>query len=146
MPELWHCCVYLSLAKIKMHFPDVLGFPFQLATSITTLPVSQHGFGFSLITRINTGLSIEGLFRDLNHHILAYQSMALITQADWTCKKNGCVNPLDGISLQKDHLRWIESIPANWIIAQRWWILFLSFSEKQTSHTLLEVKSPYHML
>ena len=23
MPELWHCCVYLSLAKIKMRFPDV---------------------------------------------------------------------------------------------------------------------------
>ena len=25
MPELWHCCVYLSLAKIKMRFPDELG-------------------------------------------------------------------------------------------------------------------------
>ena len=23
MPELWHCCVYLSLAEIKMRFPDV---------------------------------------------------------------------------------------------------------------------------
>ena len=24
MPELWHCCVYLSLVRIKMRFPDVL--------------------------------------------------------------------------------------------------------------------------
>ena len=24
MPELWHCCVYLSLAKIKMRFPDAV--------------------------------------------------------------------------------------------------------------------------
>jgi len=23
MPELWHCCVYLSLVRIKMRFPDV---------------------------------------------------------------------------------------------------------------------------
>jgi len=22
MPELWHCCVYLSLVRIKMRFPD----------------------------------------------------------------------------------------------------------------------------
>jgi hypothetical protein len=86
---------------------------------MATLPVSQHGFGFPSIARINTGLSIEGLLRDLSHHIPAYRSMALITRADWTCEKNGCVNPLDGIGLQKDHLHRIKSIPANWIIAQK---------------------------
>ena len=106
-----------SLIMRKAH--DALGFPFQPTTNIATLPVAQHGFGFPSIVRINAGLAIEGLSRDLNHHIPAYRTMALITKMDWTCEKCGCVNPLDGQGLHKDCTRQIKSIPASWIIAQR---------------------------
>jgi len=106
-----------KLIMRKVH--DALGFPFQPSTDIATLPVAQHGFGFPSIMRLNAGLSIEGLSRDLNHHIPAYRTMALITRADWMCEKAGCINPLDGIGLQKDYIRQMKSIPANWIIAQK---------------------------
>lgn len=59
-----------SLVMRKVH--DVLGFPFQPSTTIATLPVAQHGFGFPSVARINAGLSIEGLSHNLNHHIPAY--------------------------------------------------------------------------
>jgi hypothetical protein len=117
----------------KVH--KTLGFPFQPTTDIATLPTAQHGFGFPSIARINAGLAIEGLQRDLNHHIPAYRNMALITKADWTCEKNQCMNPLDGIGLRKDFTRQVKSIPANWIIAQCMMCsLSLSLRETDQSH------------
>ncbi|KAF8157253.1 hypothetical protein B0H34DRAFT_798547 [Crassisporium funariophilum] len=65
----------------KVH--NTLGFPFQPTTGIATLPVANHGFGFPSIARINAGLAIEGLSRDLNHHIPAYpgrRNQQIITQ------------------------------------------------------------------
>ena len=123
-----------SLIMRKAH--DVLGFPFQPTTNIATLPVAQHGFGFPSIVRINAGLAIEGLSRDLNHHIPAYRTMALITKMDWTCEKCGCVNPLDGPGLHKDCTRQIKSIPASWIIAQRMMRL-TSLSLKETDQSYI---------
>jgi len=54
----------------KVH--DALGFPFIPSTSIATLPVSYHGFNFPSIARINAGIVVNGVSRDLNHHIRSY--------------------------------------------------------------------------
>jgi hypothetical protein len=109
-----------TLDKLIMHkVHDVLGFPFHPNTEIATLPVSNHGFGFPSIARINAGLAVEGLSRDLNHHIPAYRKMALITRADWICEKAGCINPIDGKGLEKDFTRQTKSIPSSWIEAQK---------------------------
>jgi hypothetical protein len=98
---------------------DVLGFPFHPNTTIATLPVSSHGFGFPSIARINAGLAVEGLSCNLNHYIPAYRKMALITRADWICEKAGCINPIDGKGLKKDFTRQAKSIPSSWIEAQK---------------------------
>ena len=97
------------------------GFPWIFNTEIATLPVSLHGFEFPSIRRINASIAVDGLSRDLNHHIPAYRSMALITLADWTCLINDCVNPLAQPGINKDFSRRIHfnTIPAAWIIAQK---------------------------
>ncbi len=100
----------------KVH--EALGFPFQPSTEIAMLPVSAHGFGFPSISIINTSLSMEGLQRDLNHHIPAYHDMARITMADWICEKADCLNPIDGSGQQRDFRRQLKQIPASWITAQ----------------------------
>ena len=125
-----------SLIMRKVH--EALGFPFLPSTSIATLPVAQHGFSFPSVSRINAGLSVEGLSRDLNHHIPAYRMMALLTRADWICEKCGCVNPLDGIGLQKDCIRQLKSIPASWIIAQKT-MRSISLSLKETDQSYVPI-------
>ena len=62
----------------------MLGFPYRGNTKILTLPVEHHGMEFPSIAWINMGIVIEGITCDLNHHIPAYQQVALITLADWT--------------------------------------------------------------
>ena len=101
----------------KVH--QCFGFPYCPNTNILTLPISHLGMEFPSIARINTGIAVEGLARDLNHHIPAYRSMARLTLADWTCDINGCVNPLDGRGLAKDFTRYYRKIPASWIFAQK---------------------------
>lgn len=101
----------------KVH--DALGFPFQSSTSIATLPVLYHGFDFPSIARINAGISVNGIIRDLNHHISSYRTMAHITLMDWMCEKNGCIYPLDGSGLQRDFSRQFRAIPAEWITARK---------------------------
>jgi hypothetical protein len=44
---------------------------------VSTLPLAFGGFDFPSLARINAGITIDGLTRDLNHHILAYRMMAL---------------------------------------------------------------------
>jgi hypothetical protein len=95
----------------KVH--NALGFPFHPTTDIATLPISQHGFGFPSIARINAALAIDGLSCDLNHHIPAYRDMAKISLADWTCKKNDCQNLLDGPGLEKDQSHQMKAIPSS---------------------------------
>ncbi|KDR77658.1 hypothetical protein GALMADRAFT_119768 [Galerina marginata CBS 339.88] len=117
----------------KVH--KILGFPFHPNTNIATLPTAQHGLGFPSIARINAGLAVDGLQRDLNHHIPAYRAMALITRTDWICEKNQCLDPLDGIGLQKNYTRQLKSIPAGWITAQHTMHnLSLSLRETDQSH------------
>jgi hypothetical protein len=109
-----------SLDKLiveKVHL--ALGFPFRPSSRIATLPISHHGFDFPSVARINAGIAITGMARDLNHHIRAYQTMAKITMTDWMCEKNGCIYPLDGDGLLKNFSHYARSIPAGWIIAQK---------------------------
>jgi hypothetical protein len=123
-----------SLIMRKAH--EALGFPFQPTTSIATLPVAQHGFGFPSVARINAGLAIDGLSRDLNHHIPAYQTMANITRADWICEKCGCINPLDEKGLEKDCTRQAKSIPTSWIVAQKM-MRSMSLTLKETDQSYI---------
>lgn len=101
----------------KVH--DALGFPFVPSSIIATLPVSRHGFGFPSIARINACLAVEGLMRDLNHHIHAYRTLAKITLADWMCEKSGCLYPLDGKGLRADFSQLYQSVPSAWLTAHR---------------------------
>jgi len=101
----------------KVHL--ALGFPFRPSSRIATLPLLLHGFDFPSIARINAGIAVAGISRDLNHHIRSYQTLAKITMADWMCEKNGCVYPLDGDGLLKGFSHCLRSIPARWIIAQK---------------------------
>ncbi|KAF9530624.1 hypothetical protein CPB83DRAFT_763031, partial [Crepidotus variabilis] len=76
----------------KVH--DKLGLPFQPNSLIALLPIAQHGLGFPSLARINASIAVSGLARDLNHHIPAYRTMAMITLQDWMCDKNNCKYPL----------------------------------------------------
>ncbi|PPR05725.1 hypothetical protein CVT26_008912 [Gymnopilus dilepis] len=101
----------------KIH--KLTGFPYQHNTDIMTLSLSCFGLDFPSITRINACIAIEGLARDLNHHIDTYRKLARITLNDWTCQLNRCVYPLDNIGLARNFTRHLGSIPAEWIIAQK---------------------------
>jgi len=110
----------LSLDKMiasKIHF--ITGFPYSPKTDILTLPVKLNGLDYLSLARINAGIATEGLWRDLNHHIPAYQNMARLTLADWTCAINHCIYPLDGKGLQRDFTGQYRNIPAAWIIAHK---------------------------
>jgi len=143
------CRALLSLQPIKQNdaetldriiigrVHDALGFPFQPSSIIATLPVSLHGFGFPSIARINASLAIDGIMRDLNHHIPAYHTLAKITLTDWMCEKNGCSYPLDGEGLWKDFSRLVHSIPSAWLTAHRTLTnLDLSLRQTDQSHIL----------
>ena len=99
----------------------VSGFPWIFNAEIATLPISLHGFDFPSIRRINASIAVDGIARDLNHHIFAYRTMALITLADWTCTLNNCINPLAEPGINKDFSRrtHFNTIPTAWIIAQK---------------------------
>ncbi|KAJ7314774.1 hypothetical protein DFH08DRAFT_1040952 [Mycena albidolilacea] len=86
--------------RISSRIHGILGMPFAPSSKILTLPVSQRGLGFPSISRINAGIAVDGIARNLNHHITAYRSMARITLAEWTCDINGCgANNPDGNTL-----------------------------------------------
>ncbi|KAJ7185757.1 hypothetical protein C8R46DRAFT_881750 [Mycena filopes] len=123
------CRALLSLQPVKMADAEaldvrlsakihaILGMPFSPNSKILTLPVSLHGLGFPSIARINAGIAVDGLARDLNHHIAAYRSMARITLAEWTCSINNCVHPLDKRGLRRGFTHYYKKIPAAWITA-----------------------------
>jgi hypothetical protein len=124
------CCALISIQPIKnsdallldiqitgkVH--SMLSFPYRDNTEILTLPIEHHGMDFPSIAPINMGMVIKEIARDLNHHILAYQQVALITLADCICTINGCVGPLDGLGLNQNFSQYYKKIPVAWIIAQ----------------------------
>ena len=62
--------------------------------------------------------------------------MARITLMDWTCEKNGCIYPLDGLGLQRDFSRQSRAIPAEWITARKA-MKDLSLSLRQTDQSYI---------
>ncbi|KAJ7189347.1 hypothetical protein GGX14DRAFT_580783 [Mycena pura] len=102
--------------KMKIHMES--GMPFLPNPDILTLPTDLHGLDFPSIARINDGIAIDGLSRDLNHIIPSYRNLARITLADWMCSINGCINPVDADGLSRDFTRYPDRIPFAWIVAQ----------------------------
>lgn len=105
--------------KITAKIHDLLGFPFRPNSDILMLPVKAMGFKFPSIAKINMALAVEGIARDLNHHIYSYQSMARITMADWACSINGCKSPLDDVGIRYNFTRYWSKIPGAWIVGQQ---------------------------
>jgi hypothetical protein len=104
------------LISAKVH--DMLRFPYNPQTNILTLPLSHHGLNFPSIARVNARIAVEGLMRDLNHHIPAYHLVARITYTDWTCRYNNCSQTIDGTGLRRKFTHLYSKIPATWLIAQ----------------------------
>jgi len=106
-----------QLVCTKVH--DLLGFPYHPNTKILTLPLEKHGLDFPSIERINAGIAVEGLMRDLNHHIPAYKTMARITLADWMCEYNKCSSPTDGDGGYRYFSHYYGRIPTTWLVAHK---------------------------
>ncbi|KAJ7457756.1 hypothetical protein FB451DRAFT_970478, partial [Mycena latifolia] len=102
--------------KNKIHMES--GMPFIPNSDVLTLPIDFHGLDFPSIARINDGIAIDGLNRDLNHPITSYRNIARITLADWTCSINNCTSPIDSEGLTRDFVRHANRIPFGWIAAQ----------------------------
>ncbi|KAF8233571.1 hypothetical protein L208DRAFT_1203923, partial [Tricholoma matsutake] len=135
-PILHNDVIHLDQRIMKcMH--DILGFLFCPSSWVSTLPLALGSFDFPSLARINTGIAIDGLAWDINHHIPAYRTMALITLADWTCQINRCIYPLDHEGLSRSFTCFLGSIPAAWIIAQdQMSKLGLSLRQTDQSHLL----------
>ncbi|KAI0369227.1 hypothetical protein BV20DRAFT_1053297 [Pilatotrama ljubarskyi] len=54
------------------HIHDYLGFPFHFSTHLLFAPLSHLGFEFCSLSQLNDAAAIEGLLRDLNHHVPAF--------------------------------------------------------------------------
>jgi hypothetical protein len=140
----------LSLDKIiasKIH--HITGFPYNPNTEILTLLVDMHGLDYPSLARINAGIVTEGLWRDLNHHVPAYQIMVRLTLADWTCSINHCVYPLDGKGLLRDFTGQYRNIPGAWVIAHKIMTTFepkLVLRVTNNSHILRGEVSLTHIL
>ncbi|PBK65559.1 hypothetical protein ARMSODRAFT_851529, partial [Armillaria solidipes] len=104
---------HLIAAKVHEYF----SFPFHFNSSLLSLPLSLHGFDFPSVSHLNRVAAVNGLLRDLNHHIGTFQNMARITLADWTCQLNHCVFPLHGTSLNASFMRHQSSLPFQWRLA-----------------------------
>ncbi|KAG2348417.1 hypothetical protein BDR05DRAFT_835286, partial [Suillus weaverae] len=78
---------------------DYYRFPFHFHSTLLSLPIDLFGMGFPSISCLNDTLALQGMLRDLNHHIPAFRIMAAITLSDWMCSLNHCVYPLDGPSV-----------------------------------------------
>jgi hypothetical protein len=98
---------------------------------------------------VNAGIATEGLWHDLNHHVPAYQNMARLTLADWTCTINHCVCPLDRKGLLRDFTVQYWKISAAWIIAHKILTtlkLKMSLRATDSSHILRSEVSLSHVL
>ncbi|KAJ7914586.1 hypothetical protein B0H13DRAFT_1455305, partial [Mycena leptocephala] len=105
--------------RIKTKIHAEIGMPFMPNSEVLTLPTDLHGLDFPSIARINDGIAIDGLHRDLNHQIPSYRTLARITLADWTCTINNCTNPIDSDGLSRSFTQYPGRIPFGWIVAQQ---------------------------
>ncbi|KAK0229128.1 hypothetical protein EDD85DRAFT_741369, partial [Armillaria nabsnona] len=104
---------HLIAAKVHEYF----SFPFCFNSGLLSLPLSLHGFDFPSVSHLNRVAAVNGLLRDLNHHIGTFQNMAHITFADWTCQLNHCVFPFHGASLNTSFMRQQNGLPFQWRLA-----------------------------
>lgn len=108
----------LLIAK-KIH--EYLAFPFAFNSTLLSLPLSLHGFDFPSISRTNDACALQGLQRDLNHHVPSFRMMADITLADWTCSFNHCCSPFDSSSAlgnsRPSFIRRRNLLPWAWVLA-----------------------------
>ncbi len=56
---------HLIAAKVHEYF----SFPFCFNSGLLSLPLSLHGFNFPSVSHLNRVAAMNGLLRDLNHHI-----------------------------------------------------------------------------
>lgn len=94
-------------------------FPFIFNSALLSFPVESFGFGFPSISRPNSTLALQGMLRDLNHHIPAFRTMAAITLSDWMCRLNHCIYPLDEPSVDRSFARCRHSLLSLWITAHK---------------------------
>lgn len=107
----------LTLDKMiasKIHL--ITGFPYNPNTEILTLPVELHGLEFLSLAQINSGIAIDGLWHDINHHVPAYRNIARVMLADWMCNINHCMSLLDVKGLLRDFTSHYRRLPTAWII------------------------------
>ncbi|KAF9002836.1 hypothetical protein BDZ89DRAFT_1241833 [Hymenopellis radicata] len=110
----------LSRARALLALQPISQADAERLDSLIALKTHQLlGFPHLTVFDTNASLAVEGLARDLNHHIAAYRKMARITLADWQCSINGCVNPLDGAGLDRGFSRYRGRHPSAWITAQQ---------------------------
>ncbi|RDX46496.1 hypothetical protein OH76DRAFT_1558338 [Lentinus brumalis] len=95
---------------------EYLGFPFRFNHHLLYAPFSHLGFDFRSIARLNDAAAVQGMLRDLNHHVPAFRVMARITLADWTCMLNDCQGPLEG-TVARSFARSKRTLPTAWITA-----------------------------
>ncbi|CDO70490.1 hypothetical protein BN946_scf184569.g33 [Trametes cinnabarina] len=95
---------------------EYLGFPFQFNHHLLFAPLSDLGMDFPSIARINDAAAVQGLLRDLTHHVSTFRVMARITMADWTCMLNNCKSPLEGTVI-RSFQRVNRRLPSAWITA-----------------------------
>ena len=114
-----------TILATKIH--SRLGFPFRFKTGLLFAPLSMRGFAFPSISALNAALAVQGLQRDLNHHIQPFRDIAHITLADWSCSFNGCCNPLQFES-HSSPSHGSTYIPSAWQIARNFLVsLKISF-------------------
>ncbi|KAF8312164.1 uncharacterized protein EI90DRAFT_2826791, partial [Cantharellus anzutake] len=94
-----------------------LPFPFSPSTQVLSLPSNHYGFGFTSIPHLNASLALAGLLRDLNHHLLIFRHMSLISLADWECSVLPCIFPFDSVGLRLSFLRHRRSLPFLFTVA-----------------------------
>ncbi|KAF6745752.1 hypothetical protein DFP72DRAFT_924406 [Ephemerocybe angulata] len=101
----------------KVH--TYLGMPFRFRSYTLHSPVNAWGMGFLSVARLNELAAVNGLLRDLNHHIPIFTHMSRTTLSDWSCTRSDCRSPFTSPVprlIKTEHLK--KSIPYHWIIAQ----------------------------
>ncbi|KAF6760571.1 hypothetical protein DFP72DRAFT_805108, partial [Ephemerocybe angulata] len=75
----------------KVH--SYLGMPFRFRSYTLHSPVNAWGMGFLSVARLNELAAVNGLLRDLNHHIPIFLRMSRTTLSDWSCTRSNCRSP-----------------------------------------------------
>lgn len=77
--------------------------------------------GLPGIEHINSLLAVQGLIRDLNHHIPHLRQMARLSFSQWKCSFSQCRDPLSRIDHKLPAISndITNKVPSPWYIAQQ---------------------------